>query len=145
MKPYPHIIAILIAGISSTAAAAPDARELVRLPEPMRLHMLANMRDHLLAIAEIQQALGAGELDRAAMIAENRLGMSSLGSHGASHMARFMPKPMQDIGSGMHRAASQFARVAQEALADNNLRGAVASLSRVTGQCVACHAAYRTQ
>lgn len=144
MKPILRLIVVLIAGVAS-AAAGPDTRQLVQLPDPMRQHMLANMRDHLLAITEIQRALGGGDFDQAATIAENRLGMSSLGSHGASHMARFMPQPMQAMGTGMHRAASQFARAAQEALADNDVRRAVAALSRVTEQCVACHAAYRTQ
>jgi len=105
--------------------------------------MLSNMRDHLLAVTEIQRALGAADYQRAADIAEQRIGLSSLESHGASHMAPFMPKPMQDIGTRMHKAASQFALVAQETGADGNLSRAVGALSKVTEQCVACHAAYR--
>ena len=58
-------------------------------------------------------------------------------------MAPFMPKPMQDIGTRMHKAASQFALVAQDTGADGNVSRAVGALSRVTEQCVACHAAYR--
>ena len=37
-------------------------------------------------------AMAKDELDQAADLAEYRLGMSSLQSHGASHMAKFMPK-----------------------------------------------------
>ena len=105
--------------------------------------MLANMRDHLAAIAEIQAALAAGNFQRAADVAEARIGFSSLASHGASHMAQFMPQPMQDIGTLMHKSASQFARVAQEAGATDNVASAVGALAKVTEQCVACHAAYR--
>jgi cytochrome c556 len=65
--------------------------------------------------------------------------MSSLKAHGAEHMAGFMPKPMQDIGTGMHRAASRFALKAQE----GELAPALASLQEVTAACVACHAGYR--
>ena len=52
-----------------TAAAKPtprDARQLVKFPAQMREHTLANMRDHLLALQEIQSALARSEYDRAA-------------------------------------------------------------------------------
>jgi hypothetical protein len=122
-----------------------DARALVALPTMMREHMLANMRDHLLAIAQIQDALADGSFDTAAKIAEERIGMSSLASHGAAHMAPYMPQPMQAIGTQMHRAASQFALVAQEASVDGDLARALKSLSAITQQCVACHAGYRVR
>lgn len=125
------------------AAADGDSRTLVTMPAPMVQHLLANMRDHLAAITAIQQALGKGEFQRAADIAEKKIGLSSLDAHGASHMAPFMPKPMQEIGSAMHKAASRFAVVAQEAAADANAMRAIAALAEVTQQCVACHAAYR--
>ncbi len=133
-----------IAGLVGCAtAAADDPRQLVALPAPMTQHMLSNMRDHLLALTEIQRALGAGAYQRAADVAEQRIGLSSLEAHGAAHMAAFMPQPMQDIGTQMHRAASRFALVAQETGADGNVARAVTALSSVTEQCVACHTAYR--
>ena len=139
-----HFAVALALGLCATSVVAQDdPRQLVKLPAPMTQHLLSNMRDHLSAITEIQRALGSGEYQLAADIAERRVGLSSLESHGASHMAPFMPKPMQDIGTRMHRAASQFALVAQEAGADGNVARAVTSLSKVTEQCVACHAAYR--
>lgn len=135
--------ALAIACCVPVAAAAGDARQLVALPAPMVEHMLANMRDHLAAITEIQRALGAGEFQRAGEIAEQRIGLSSLAAHGASHMAPYMPATMQELGSGMHRAASRFALVAQEAGAHGNAAKAMTALAVVTEQCVACHAAYR--
>ena len=83
----------------------------------MAQHMLSNMRDHLVAITEILRGLGNGEFQRASEVAEGRIGLSSLDAHGAAHMAPYMPKAMQDIGTQMHRAASRFALVAQERLA----------------------------
>jgi cytochrome c556 len=127
----------------SAAAAAADTRQKVELPPMMRDHMMGNMRDHLLAVTEIQEALAAGAFDRAADIAERRLGMSSLNSHGASHMAPHMPQAMRDIGTGMHRAASRFAVAAQEAAVTGDTRRALGSLAEMSRQCVACHAAYR--
>ena len=105
----------------------------------MQHHMLGNMRDHLVTLDQVLAHLAAGEGDMAADLAEARLGMSSLDSHGASHMAGFMPAEMQAIGTGMHRAASRFARVSRE----GDPLAAYAALQDVTAACVACHTGYR--
>ena len=142
----PFIAPLLFAGllaVSFPLAAEDDSRVAVDLPAMMRTHMLANMRDHLQAIQEIQSSLAAGDYDAAADIAEKRIGMSSLAAHGASHMAGFMPKGMQETGTGMHQAASRFAVTAQETAVTRDLPRALGALSRVTEQCVACHTAYR--
>jgi hypothetical protein len=125
------------------AAHGADARQLVKMSAPMQEHMLANMRDHLVAMGEVQEALGKGDFDRAADIAEQRIGMSSLLAHDASHMAPYMPKGMQDIGTTMHRTASRFARTTQEAAVTNDMPRALGALAEITQQCAACHAGYR--
>jgi hypothetical protein len=127
------------------AALGEDRRQAVAFPAPMREHTLANMRDHLLALQEIQAALARQQFDRAADLAEGRLGMSSLGLHGAHEVARFMPKGMQDAGTAMHRAASRVALAARDAGAMGDLRPALSSLAELTATCVACHAAYRLE
>ncbi len=119
--------------------AEQDVRQLVKFPDMMRTHMLGNMRDHLVALNEILTYLAADELEKAAEVAEWRLGFSSLKSHGASHMAKFMPEEMAAAGTAMHRAASQFARVAQE----GEVLPAYKKLKDVTAACIACHARYR--
>ena len=126
-----------------TPVVQTDSRQLVKFPEPMRLHTITSMRDHLLALQEIDIALSQNAFDKAASIAEQRLGMSSLELHGAAHIAPFMPQGMQDIGTQMHRAASRFAIDAQTASVSNDVRPALAALGTVMHQCVACHAAYR--
>jgi hypothetical protein len=125
------------------AQAPSDGRIAVAFPEPMRTHTLANMRDHLLALQEIQQALAAGAYDRAGDVAEKRLGMTSLAAHGAHDVAKFMPEGMQAAGTAMHRSASRFAVEAANAGATGDARKALGALAEVTAQCVACHAAYR--
>ena len=100
---------------------------------------MSNMRDHLAAINEILLSMGSGDLYMAAKVAEQRLGMSSLQSHGASQMAKYMPEGMRQMGTNMHRAASRFAMKVQE----GELLPAYKSLSEVTSACVACHTAYR--
>jgi cytochrome c556 len=137
-----RILLLFLLGLAALGAAA-DTRQPVELPAMMREHMLANMRDHLTALAEIQAALGAGKYEQAADIAEQRIGMSSLERHGASHMAPYMPKAMQDIGTHMHRAASRFARMAVEAGVAMEPARAIAALAEVTQQCVACHASFK--
>jgi hypothetical protein len=133
------ILFMLLVSISTTSAADNDTRKLVQLPAMMQQHMMSNMRDHLVAINEILMSMGKGKLNKAADIAEARLGMSSLKAHGASHMASFMPEDMRDAGTSMHKAASRFALIAQE----GELLSAYKSLSAVTSSCVACHAGYR--
>ncbi|MEP7206233.1 MAG: hypothetical protein ABI920_04790 [Casimicrobiaceae bacterium] len=120
-----------------------DTRQMVTFPEALRIHTIANMRDHLLALQEIDEALAKGGFDKASVIAEQRLGMSSLGFHGAHDIAPYMPQGMQDIGTQMHRAASRFAVESQNASVSNDMRPALAALGTVMQQCVACHATYR--
>lgn len=103
------LFTLLFSLISFNASAEDDKRKLVEMPKMMQQHQLANMRDHLKAIDEILMNMGKGELDKAADIAEARLGMSSLSLHGASHMAKVIPKEMGAIGTSMHKAASRFA------------------------------------
>jgi hypothetical protein len=120
-----------------------DTREIVKFPSQLREHELANMRDHLSTLAQIQLALSKNAIDEAAGLAEKRLGMSSFELHGAHEVAKYMPKGMQEIGSEMHRAASRFALEATNAGATGDIHPALAALATVTQQCVACHAAYR--
>ncbi len=142
MKSATRLIGTIFALYSINAAHAfDDERALVQMPDMMQEHMLSNMRDHLAALNEILRKLAAGEMDEAADIAESRLGMSSLESHGASHMAKMMPEGMRNIGTSMHKAASNFALKAQEGEA----LPAYGALSEITAACVACHSAYRVR
>lgn len=140
MKKQLNIVAVIaLVFASHISSASEDSRQLVELPEMMQQHMMSNMRDHLAAINEILINMSNGHLDNAAEIAESRLGMSSLDTHGASHMAKFMPEDMRQKGTTMHRAASRFALKAQE----GELLPAYGALSEITSACVACHSSYR--
>ena len=126
------------------AEAAPaDQRVAVSMPAQLRLHTLAHMREHLQAIEEIQAALGRGAFDRAAQLAEQQLGLTSLKTHGGDEVAPYMPAPMQRMGTEMHRAGSRLALEIANASATGNLRAPLAALGDLTAQCVACHASYR--
>lgn len=131
---------------SGGASAAPrDVRQLVKYPTALRIHTLANMRDHLQTMGDIQEALSKGSFDKASELAEQRLGMSSLEMHGAHEVARYMPSGMQDAGSAMHHSASKFALIAKDASVTGDLKAALTSLHQLNQTCVACHAAFRLQ
>jgi cytochrome c556 len=142
-------IVLLSAFLSCALASvtrAEDLRQLVRLPEPAREHMLANMRDHLSALSGIIGKIADGKFDDAANIAEQRLGMSSIDAHRDGHLASFLPKPMQDMGTTMHRAASRTVIVIQDASTDpstDGMRKISRSLYEITTACDACHQHYR--
>ncbi len=129
----------------ATRAAPKDTRQAVYFPKTLREHTLANMRDHLLALQEIQEALSKQEYDKAGDIAEHRLGMSSLALHGAHDVAKYMPKGMQEAGTAMHRNASRFAVASKDVGATGDVKPALAALAATTAQCVACHAGYRVK
>ena len=139
MKTHLSLTAPILLAALSGVSMADDARQLVQLPEMMQQHMMSNMRDHLVAINEVLIYLASGDLEKSAEVAEYRLGMSSLESHGASHMAKFMPEGMRQAGTAMHTAASRFALKAQE----GDILPAYNALSEVASACVACHSGYR--
>lgn len=145
MNPWRKSCAFLLLLVSTLpiTAVGQEARQRVELPAMMQEHMLNNMRDHLRVLQEIQAALAQHEFEKAADIAEQRLGMSSLEAHGAAHMAPYLPKPMQDIGAEMHHAASRFARTAQDAAVKGDLSPVLAGYSKILQQCNVCHSAYR--
>ena len=123
--------------------SAPDNRVVVDFPPMMQQHILANMRDHLLAVSQIQEAIGKGDYNKAADIAETRLGQTALKTHGAYENSKYMPKGMQEIGSTMHRNASKFAIEIQNSSATGDVKPAMLALSKTTQACVACHAGYK--
>lgn len=137
---------VLLAALGASRTYGQDARQLVKLPEPMQEHMLGNMRDHLASLNEIIGDVSDGKFDEAAKVAERRLGMSSLTAHDAAHMAPFFPKPMQDMGTSMHRAGSRLVIVLQDASITPNVQAMQdvdRALHEITTACTACHAAYR--
>ncbi|BBO99715.1 hypothetical protein SFSGTM_04240 [Sulfuriferula nivalis] len=130
---------LLLTFCGSANADEQDTRQKISMPEAVKTDMLSRMRDHLLALHEIQVAIAHGELDKASDIAETRIGVSSMQPQMQQGTAAYMPQAMRMMGMEMHKSASRFARTATEG---DTIR-ALDSLSTVTEQCVACHAAYK--
>ncbi len=142
------LAAVGIAALSAAVgtARAGEDRELVKMPAMMQEHMLASMRDHLMTLGEIFADLTVENFDAAAKAAETRLGLSSFALHDSAHMAAFMPKPMQDAGTELHKAASRFAIVAQEADVERSyesMKKLNGALAEMVSSCNACHVGYR--
>ncbi len=133
------VVAVFSFLVSSNALSESDTRVMVELPSPMKAHTLQNMRGHLVAIDQLLMLLAEDKMDEASELAESELGMSSLNKHGASHVASYYPKGMRQAGTAMHKAASQFSRVAQE----GDLLAAYKSLRNITAACNVCHAGYQ--
>jgi hypothetical protein len=130
---------LLLAFCGAVAADEQDTRQQISMPDMMKKHMLAQMRSHLQALHDIQAAMALGALDKASDIAETQLGVSSMPVQMQQQMMQYMPQAMRMMGMEMHKSASRFARTATE----GDMLRALDSLSTVTQQCVACHAAYR--
>ena len=146
MRSIAALFAVPLFVVFPFAAAAQDSRELVKLPAPMQEHMLSNMRDHLVTLNDIIGDIAEEKYDQAAKLVEQRLGMSSLTAHDAAHMAPFMPKPMQDMGTNMHHAASQLVIVLQDTSITpdaQSMRRIDKAIHQITSACTSCHAAYR--
>jgi len=144
----PALCGLLMLAASAPVMAAGDTREMVKLPAMMQQHMLANMRDHLVALNEMLNALAKGDAAKAGDIAEKRLGMSSLELHGAAHIAKFMPAGMAAAGTEMHHAASRFVIAAQDAELEPGLpaqRKVYKALGDITSACNACHQGYKVR
>lgn len=141
---------------------AGDTRQMVNFPPAMKQHTLTNMRDHLQALSEILTMMAGGKFAKAAEIANARLGMDSPSAEGCKsedsaataskainmdhQMAEFMPEGMRILGLEMHKSASVFAAEAMKTgKPGGSEQKALAALAQLTGQCVACHGAYRLQ
>jgi hypothetical protein len=130
---------------TSDGATAVDIRQPVKFPEALRVQTLANMRDHFQVQGKVQALLSAGAFDRACDLAQSRLGMASLRMHGSHEVGDYMPQGLQDAGTAMHRTASQSARVATDASANEGLKAPLKASSAVAHFCVACRAGHRLQ
>ncbi len=140
------LTALFLALVPVLAQGAEDTRQLVKMPEMMQNHMLENMRSHLLALDEVLGLLAKGKVNEAGWVAEKKIGLSSLDLHGSSHLAPYMPDGMKAAGTEMHRAASRFARAAEEADFAHTYEAqqkVFDALQGITQNCNACHTAYR--
>ena len=135
----------LLSCFALSATAVDDARTLVKMPPEARAELRAEMLDFQTALHQIIVALAESRQADAAEIADKQIGLGAMGRHrNAPANARpgmYMPEDMHMTARNMHAAASAFAIAAR----GGDLPKALSTLQSVTGACVACHRAYRTQ
>lgn len=125
-----------------------DSRNLIQVPKDIQMKMLANMRDHIVALDEIIKAVQKGNYENANDIAEFRLGWSSLMRLGDQKVADHWVKPMQKMADQMYRSASNFVIVSQNASVEESkesYQNILQALGEVTSACRSCHEAYRVR
>ena len=124
-------------------ALATDSRQLAAMPVPAQEALREEMRDFMSAMHQILDSLAEGKLNEAADMAEAKLGMGAMGRHRGAAMdampGRYMPPEMHKLASGMHFAATDFAKAART----GDKQKALAALPAVTSSCVSCHLTYR--
>jgi len=129
-----RLLVPLLIGVAPLTVRAEDICQQVEFPPPMQAHMLANMRDHFVALETITRQLAEGQYKAAGETAEGRLGMSAMQAHGSAQRAPFMPEAMRAFGLAMHRAASRFAIAARDAEVTGDHGAAFGALSQVMQQ-----------
>lgn len=126
-------------------AAAEDTRQLAKLTPQAQEVLRQEMLDNLIAINEILALVAASKIREAGEVAETKLGRSAMGKNARLPFEHRpgpqMPAAMHELGRNGHLAASEFAAAA----ASGERERALALLPKLTENCVACHAGYRTR
>lgn len=135
------LVAMVLA--APALAAEQDPRTPIALPADLRPDFLAHMRHHMDALDDIIAHLAAADFKGAAGVARTELEPGSGAGFG-----RYLPVEFREMGLGMHRAAAEFATVAevvpaQPAVAD--WQKVIAALQAISAQCRGCHGAYRVE
>jgi hypothetical protein len=145
MSPVKYLLAALLTFAAMAGHAAEDARALVPMSPEARAELRAEMLDFQTALHQIVVALGEGKFADAADVAERQIGLSAMGRHRSAPVnarpGMYMPDDMHQMAVSMHAAGSEFARTAK----NGDLAKSLGALQAVTGACVGCHRAYRTQ
>lgn len=137
------VAATVVAARAPVLAAEADPRTAIALPADLRPDFLAHMRHHMDALDDIIARLAAADFKGAAAVARTELEPGSGAGFG-----RYLPVAFREMGLGMHRAAAEFATVAEAVPAQTTVadwQKAIAALQTISAQCRGCHGAYRVE
>ena len=141
-KALVSVVLLCVVCLPLRAAAGPEQAE---MPEFVSRHLMATMRNHLEALEDIARLLAERRYEKAADLAEARLGMSSVEMHYKKYVGKYMPKGMRVLGTQMHEEATRFAESARNAETAGDPEKMFSALADVIQGCVACHSAYRAR
>lgn len=145
-----RLLAVLVSAIALVAlgpfAAAPghaqapaaDARQRLALSAPARDKVLAEMRAMLESLHGVLSGLAAG--DRTAAERAARAAGMGTAADVDPEIKRQLPPGFLSLGMRTHQG---FDRLADQIRAGAPVPEALGAVTRVTANCVACHASYR--
>jgi len=119
--------------------ASLDRRQEVPLIPMMAQHQKENMRDHLVVVQEILQALAARNF-AAVEKAAARIGFTPQAQQMCTHMGAGAAG-FTDMGMTFHHTADSVIKAAQS----KNLDATLTALSDTLSTCTSCHALYRQE
>ncbi|MFO1152857.1 MAG: hypothetical protein U1E42_04190 [Rhodospirillales bacterium] len=136
-------LTLVLLAITPTLMAANDPRMPISLPADMRGPFLEHMRHHMDSLDDVMARLADADFKGAAKVARDELVPGSGAGFG-----RYLPIEFREMGLAMHRAAAEFADVAdavpvQPTTAD--WEKTIAALQVISTQCRACHSAFRVE
>jgi len=137
------VVLVAVSIAATVAAAEDDPRTPIKLPPDMRGVFLEHMRDHMDALDDVMAEVADADFKAAAKVAREELVAGSGAGFG-----RYLPLEFREMGLGMHRAAAEFADVADAVPAEPtpaDWKKAMEALQAISAQCRACHATFRVE
>lgn len=124
-------------------AAEEDPRTPIKLPPDQRGAFLEHMRHHMDSLDDVMAELASANFKGAATVAREQLVPGSGAGFG-----RYLPLEFREMGLGMHRAAADFAAVADAVPAQPTAADwekTMTALQAISTHCRACHSAFRIE
>ena len=127
--------------VFGVARMGPDQREIINVTSGEKQFLLKEMRQLLEATQQINEAMGNGEREQAAIAAES-VGMGMVQEPAAveSTILLKLPVPMKELGLGTHR---EFDKLARTIRSDASEKQVMKEMGELMTRCTACHASYR--
>ncbi len=115
-----------------------DGRTAILLEEGERARVLKEMRQFLVGIQAITEALASDDMETVAQAARS-MGAEKAEAASMSMMAK-LPIEFKKLGFGVH---SDFDQMADDAAKLKDNQHTLTQLSAIMNKCVACHSAYQ--
>ncbi len=136
------ITGAFLAGLAATVTAQnvpdPDQRQMLRLPPDERHVVLAEMRNFVVAIQTITDALSREDMETVAQAA------MAMGSGAANeippHVVAKLPEPFKQLAGRVH---TTFDAIALDAEGLGDVQHTLGQVGSLMQNCIACHSMYQ--
>lgn len=116
--------------------SASDERISLHLSPEMKLHQLANMRSHLVAVQTIAGLIAEREFEKASEVAHSELGLTE---EMQMMCSMFKNNEFKELGLEFHKSGDLLSAALKTKDTDKSLR----ALQNTLDYCVRCHATFR--